>query len=171
MDDFEEVEEEEANKGEGKSEGAQTQSQMDEDPPEAVPDEIKGQQDEVVMMPCKHLFHQDCLIPWLETSATCPVCRITLETTSPSSTSSSASASAPPAGQAAQQTTSSSHMTQQETEATNADMQEVTGGLPMSMRERTLQAAERRQRADQGQDSSEDTTRTMPGALEPDELD
>jgi E3 ubiquitin-protein ligase RNF115/126 len=48
-----------------------------DDPPEVVP--LEEQQDELVMMPCRHLFHEDCLIPWLKTNRTCPVCRIILE--------------------------------------------------------------------------------------------
>lgn len=28
-----------------------------------------------VTLPCKHPFHEGCIIPWLKTSGTCPVCR------------------------------------------------------------------------------------------------
>lgn len=29
----------------------------------------------VVSLPCKHPFHEPCIIPWLKSSGTCPVCR------------------------------------------------------------------------------------------------
>ncbi|OAX40082.1 hypothetical protein K503DRAFT_855607 [Rhizopogon vinicolor AM-OR11-026] len=32
----------------------------------------------VVILPCKHPFHQPCILPWLRSSGTCPVCRYSL---------------------------------------------------------------------------------------------
>ena len=31
-----------------------------------------------MFMPCGHIFHPDCLKPWLEQNNTCPVCRYEL---------------------------------------------------------------------------------------------
>ncbi|XAO25661.1 hypothetical protein I312_104489 [Cryptococcus bacillisporus CA1280] len=33
---------------------------------------------EVMLIPCGHIYHPDCLIPWLRQSGTCPVCRFSL---------------------------------------------------------------------------------------------
>lgn len=34
--------------------------------------------DGAVALPCKHFYHEDCLVPWLKTSGTCPICRYAL---------------------------------------------------------------------------------------------
>ncbi|KAH6917036.1 hypothetical protein BKA70DRAFT_1486248 [Coprinopsis sp. MPI-PUGE-AT-0042] len=37
------------------------------------PDELVA-----IKLPCKHPFHEPCILPWLKTSGTCPVCRYAL---------------------------------------------------------------------------------------------
>ncbi|PWN48466.1 hypothetical protein IE53DRAFT_370592 [Violaceomyces palustris] len=52
----------------------------DEDPPEPdlMEEEDQQRQDELISMPCAHIFHEDCLVPWLKTNGTCPVCRVSI---------------------------------------------------------------------------------------------
>ncbi|KAJ1499748.1 hypothetical protein HMI56_004226 [Coelomomyces lativittatus] len=46
----------------------------------------------VTKLTCDHLFHRECIVPWLKTNATCPTCRFVLE---PAATSSTTSSSTP----------------------------------------------------------------------------
>ena len=35
--------------------------------------------DEVVCLPCRHVYHDACLVPWIKRSVHCPMCRCNLE--------------------------------------------------------------------------------------------
>ncbi|TFK56457.1 hypothetical protein OE88DRAFT_1729954 [Heliocybe sulcata] len=49
----------------------------------------------VVTLPCKHPFHEPCIMPWLKSSGTCPVCRYQLV---PQPSQEHGGPGAPPAG-------------------------------------------------------------------------
>lgn len=63
--------------------------------------------DEVLVLPCKHWFHGECVVLWLKEHNTCPICRSSVEnnarsenTNAPGSTASEPSASASAFGSA-----------------------------------------------------------------------
>lgn len=126
----------------------------DDDPPETVP--LEEQQDELIMMPCKHLFHLDCLLPWLRSNGTCPVCRVSLvpekdkkglDGAAETSTSGSQGVHPP----------------------TRGDDNDVDDESPADIRERSRRAAEARAG---GSSSNSEQRQPIPGDfLQPDELD
>jgi len=35
--------------------------------------------EDVIKLDCNHVFHQDCIFPWLSENRTCPICRNEIE--------------------------------------------------------------------------------------------
>ncbi|UZJ57393.1 hypothetical protein CBS101457_006713 [Exobasidium rhododendri] len=136
----------------------------DDDPPEVAPQD--EQQDELIMMPCKHLFHEDCLLPWLKTNGTCPVCRVSLEPKKEQKESNVESGAAVDAGNS-----SAGPSQSRANHASNMDDEDES---PEAIRQRSRRAAEARSAGQTNTytHNSGEQHQTVPGSfLQPDELD
>ncbi|XP_075509863.1 E3 ubiquitin-protein ligase SIRP1-like isoform X4 [Primulina tabacum] len=41
-------------------------------------EQVKWEGESIMHLPCVHKFHTECLVPWLETNANCPCCRMAI---------------------------------------------------------------------------------------------
>lgn len=55
-----------------------TESKADQEGESKGEADDEKQQEELISMPCAHIFHVDCLVPWLRLHGTCPVCRVSI---------------------------------------------------------------------------------------------
>ncbi|CAL0313410.1 unnamed protein product [Lupinus luteus] len=69
---------------EGLPEIAITEELLDSDSSQCAVCKDTFELNEIVkQLPCKHIYHSDCILPWLEMHNSCPVCRYELPTDDP----------------------------------------------------------------------------------------
>ena len=61
----------------------------------AVCQENYTEGEEIIHLPCKHIFHPSCILNWLELNGTCPVCRFSLVTGNPAASNNPSGRSSP----------------------------------------------------------------------------
>lgn len=107
--------------------GADKNTTMEDDPPDVAPgDDDDAPSDSLVILPCKHTGHEECIVPWLQRNGTCPICREPLE---PRETGDAAPAAAPPTTTTTTQPMHSGQQQQMDTPHNPAETAELMGEL------------------------------------------
>lgn len=162
------------------SEATGNTGDANDDPPEYLPGEVPAS-DTLVLLPCKHAGHEECIVPWLQRNGTCPICREALEPSiSASSTTSQAQRqqeAGPSTGTGAQasaqapantETPHNPYTTAQtfdELEDTDEEWEDEEDS-PEERRRKTREAAERRTAGGgEARSGTREESSTMPGGF------
>lgn len=57
-----------------------TNQELKAEPCSICLENFEDDKDDVSAMPCDHVYHRNCIVKWLRTSQTCPMCRFSIST-------------------------------------------------------------------------------------------
>jgi hypothetical protein len=152
--------------------------EANDDPPEYLPGEEPAS-DTLVLLPCKHAGHEECIVPWLQRNGTCPICREALEPSATASSTSSQTQRQQAAGPSTETGAQASASAQAQTSHNPYTTAQTFGELedtdeewedeedsPEERRRKTREAAERRTGgAGAGRTGTQEESSRMPGGF------